>query len=302
MQILKQIWEQVSNKLNISWLEILYLRENNVSTPSSAVQYLNYLKSSDKQELYYNHPPQPKPHIMPSMNPIYHTSLPKYTSHFNNQNINNTLTNGVFQNRQYFQLCQQPPQPLPLPLNPEHSNLCNCLTNVYIDNSGLHEPVVQRYHPVCAPSVNNFPNVNNHHLTTARIKLNSHQETNHSRMDEIDNKSSIVNESVYNKTTTSEMKQFAKEQKTSIDVSKKNINVTRDRRSNLDWNCEYCTYLNSRKVEICEICGKSRRKGKEDEPLVSGGKECPQCTLINKKDVDKCDACHADLEHSPTYI
>lgn len=68
------------------------------------------------------------------------------------------------------------------------------------------------------------------------------------------------------------------------------------------WQCSTCTFLNTVGKDICEMCGKSRRKGNEDKPLASGGKECPQCTLVNEKNVASCDACGASLKDSPTYI
>ncbi|XP_024877467.1 uncharacterized protein LOC112458216 [Temnothorax curvispinosus] len=41
-QILKQIWESVSQKYTISWLEVLEFRENHVGTPEQAIRALNY--------------------------------------------------------------------------------------------------------------------------------------------------------------------------------------------------------------------------------------------------------------------
>lgn len=41
-QILKQIWESVSQNCTISWLEVLEFRENHVGTPEQAVRALNY--------------------------------------------------------------------------------------------------------------------------------------------------------------------------------------------------------------------------------------------------------------------
>ncbi|XP_012253280.2 protein tamozhennic [Athalia rosae] len=68
------------------------------------------------------------------------------------------------------------------------------------------------------------------------------------------------------------------------------------------WQCSTCTFLNVHGKDICEMCGKSRRKGNEDKPLASGGKECPHCTLVNERNVSNCDACGASLKDSPTYI
>lgn len=41
-QILKQIWESVSQNCNVSWLEVLEFRENHVGTPEQAIRALNY--------------------------------------------------------------------------------------------------------------------------------------------------------------------------------------------------------------------------------------------------------------------
>ncbi|EFN81728.1 uncharacterized protein LOC105185756 [Harpegnathos saltator] len=41
-QILKQIWESVSQNYTISWLEVLEFRESNVGTPEQAIRALNY--------------------------------------------------------------------------------------------------------------------------------------------------------------------------------------------------------------------------------------------------------------------
>lgn len=75
-----------------------------------------------------------------------------------------------------------------------------------------------------------------------------------------------------------------------------------DDKENDKWSCLFCTFLNSPKNFICEMCQKSRHKGNEDVPLASGGKECPKCTLVNEKDVLQCTACGEDLTNSPTYI
>lgn len=42
MQILKQIWESVSQNYTISWLEVLEFRENHVGEPEQAIRALNY--------------------------------------------------------------------------------------------------------------------------------------------------------------------------------------------------------------------------------------------------------------------
>lgn len=66
------------------------------------------------------------------------------------------------------------------------------------------------------------------------------------------------------------------------------------------WNCNACTFLNSPSVEICKMCGKSKKS--VDISMQVGGQECPACTLVNPKDIDKCQACSTSLKGSPTYI
>lgn len=66
------------------------------------------------------------------------------------------------------------------------------------------------------------------------------------------------------------------------------------------WSCKACTYLNSSTVEICVICGKSKKA--VDVTMALGGSECPRCTLVNPREVSNCQACDTSLLNSPTYI
>ncbi|KAI5744661.1 hypothetical protein M8J76_004204 [Diaphorina citri] len=68
------------------------------------------------------------------------------------------------------------------------------------------------------------------------------------------------------------------------------------------WICEFCTYSNKGKKEICEICSKSRNSAMEIKPLESGGRQCPKCTLVNEKEAIQCEACEESLDNSATYI
>ncbi|XP_043258309.1 uncharacterized protein LOC122400749 [Colletes gigas] len=82
-QILKQIWESVSQNCIVSWLEILEFRENHVGTPEQAIRALNYRflekmhQNRTKSENYSDHhypqatcidtaSPSVPYHIMPS--------------------------------------------------------------------------------------------------------------------------------------------------------------------------------------------------------------------------------------------
>ncbi|CAD6243814.1 GSCOCG00013153001-RA-CDS [Cotesia congregata] len=79
-------------------------------------------------------------------------------------------------------------------------------------------------------------------------------------------------------------------------------NMKIDGAAEATWSCLTCTFFNAAGKEICEMCGKSRRKGNEDIPLASGGKVCPKCTLVNEKEAFVCEACQFNLKDSPTYI
>ena len=91
-----------------------------------------------------------------------------------------------------------------------------------------------------------------------------------------------------------------------------------------EWQCLFCTYLNNLKVDICEICEKSRqtvgRTGSsqmdnepnttyveneiehppdttpDDEDYQSVDEvQCPKCTLLNPTDLKVCSICSASL-------
>lgn len=66
------------------------------------------------------------------------------------------------------------------------------------------------------------------------------------------------------------------------------------------WNCNACTYLNSPSVEICVICGKSKKV--VDVTMAVGGSQCPRCTLVNPRECNNCQVCDTSLLNSPTYI
>lgn len=68
------------------------------------------------------------------------------------------------------------------------------------------------------------------------------------------------------------------------------------------WSCTSCTYVNDEIVEICIMCHRSRTKGNESTPLITGGRQCNKCTLVNDKQEKFCTACGTTLADSPTYI
>ena len=101
--------------------------------------------------------------------------------------------------------------------------------------------------------------------------------------------------------------------------------------SSKEWQCEFCTYLNSLEVDICEMCAKSRRSvasSHEEEDFVSGNSQvddayydsdagsnpvendvepeidgdrvhCPKCTMLNRADLNVCQVCGASLHKAP---
>ena len=96
-----------------------------------------------------------------------------------------------------------------------------------------------------------------------------------------------------------------------------------------EWQCEFCTYLNSLEKDVCEMCSKSRRsvastRSSHDE-YVSGNSQmddpeddqeevsdeeveesdhegeipCPKCTLYNPEHLNICTVCGASLHKAP---
>ena len=91
-----------------------------------------------------------------------------------------------------------------------------------------------------------------------------------------------------------------------------------------EWQCLFCTYLNNLKVDICEMCAKSRQSvghagssqmdyepnAKYDESEIEHPPDttpddedvqavdevqCPKCTLLNPADLKVCSICEASL-------
>lgn len=77
-QILKQIWESVSQKYTISWLEVLEFRENHVGTPEQAIRALNYRflekmhQNRVKTDSYKDYYPQQTGIDVVPLHPPYH--------------------------------------------------------------------------------------------------------------------------------------------------------------------------------------------------------------------------------------
>ncbi|XP_053986960.1 uncharacterized protein LOC128880666 [Hylaeus volcanicus] len=84
-QILKQIWESVSQNCTVSWLEVLEFRENHVGTPEQAIRALNYRflekmhQNRSKPESYRDyHYPQASCIDAASPSVPYHIMPPNY--------------------------------------------------------------------------------------------------------------------------------------------------------------------------------------------------------------------------------
>ena len=69
-----------------------------------------------------------------------------------------------------------------------------------------------------------------------------------------------------------------------------------------EWECSFCTFLNSGKDQIrCKMCRGERKnskggeEGAGDDDLIEMKKQCPFCTLINMPHSEKCAACEGVL-------
>ena len=99
-----------------------------------------------------------------------------------------------------------------------------------------------------------------------------------------------------------------------------------------EWQCNFCTYLNSLEVDVCDMCAKSRRsvlsqhssRPEDEDEFVSGNSQmddpeyddndenadeseedlenkiqCPKCTLYNPVHLNICTVCGASLHKAP---
>ena len=82
----------------------------------------------------------------------------------------------------------------------------------------------------------------------------------------------------------------------------KSVGFAADDSSSTKWQCSTCTFKNIASDSVCDMCGRSRERGPEQDPLTSGGPQCPYCTLVNPEGTKQCEACEADLEGCATYI
>lgn len=67
-----------------------------------------------------------------------------------------------------------------------------------------------------------------------------------------------------------------------------------------NWSCPHCTYFNENKLDVCEMCSKSRDSQTEmDSPPLAGhsSRICEQCTLENERNSVTCHACGHHLNN-----
>ncbi|KMQ96655.1 protein tamozhennic [Lasius niger] len=119
-QILKQIWESVSQNYTISWLEVLEFRENHVGTPEQAIRALNYrflekvhqnrcTKIDSYKDIY--HPQQTSvetaplhlPYHHPVMHANYNTTMPSVCQTADYRCIEDATNVAVPANYRYYQ-------------------------------------------------------------------------------------------------------------------------------------------------------------------------------------------------------
>ena len=82
---------------------------------------------------------------------------------------------------------------------------------------------------------------------------------------------------------------FSKQQVSSSSVEEK------------EWPCRRCTYLNSSRHRICDICGATRDVG-DVEQSKPGFIVCRNCTFFNEQDATVCKACCKTLDKSETFV
>lgn len=151
-QILKQIWESVSPKYTISWLEVLEFRENHVGTPEQAIRALNYRflekvhqnrAKVDSCKDYY--PQQTGIDIVPLHPPYHHIVHANYnatmpsTCQTEYRHIENTTNIAVPTNYRYYQ-----------PINHSFINCCTSYGCLPSHGNKFYGNSVQSPNPYCA--------------------------------------------------------------------------------------------------------------------------------------------------------
>ncbi|XP_012535144.2 protein tamozhennic isoform X2 [Monomorium pharaonis] len=135
-QIFKQIWESVSQKYTISWLEVLEFRENHVGAPEQAIRALNYRflekvhQNRVKADSYKNYYPQQMGIDVVSLHPSYrhimhanyNATMPS-TYQTDYRHIEDTTNVAVPTNYRYY-------QPI------DHHGFVNCCANYGLPSHG----------------------------------------------------------------------------------------------------------------------------------------------------------------------
>ena len=71
-----------------------------------------------------------------------------------------------------------------------------------------------------------------------------------------------------------------------------------------EWECSFCTFINSGEDQImCKMCQGKRKMSEAEEKagdadLMEMKKQCPFCTLLNMPHSEKCAACEGVLNLS----
>lgn len=311
---MKLIWEEISPKFKITWLDVLDFRSNYACSPEQSISALNYQLHQKTYENNFRcqNPTNPVPPFIYATNycPTYaHVTPNPYTV------IKPPVNNGYYCNGFYThhpvygygvptaQLIELGPSNLNNNNNfdePDgHNNKKNKKrieenieeTNegledwdyVYRDlkNQGYSKDLGERG-DILSPSKPTDLDEANMDLERP-LKFAQALE----KFNEIEEKER--NDKIRKKKTS----ETNKKERTSENDSKKMAE------SSQRWECKSCTYLN-KTGDICEMCSKSRVN--VEQKMEIGGPQCSKCTLVNLKDAKLCQACGSSLKDSPTYI
>ncbi|EFN68059.1 Protein tamozhennic [Camponotus floridanus] len=154
-QILKQIWESVSQNYTISWLEVLEFRESHVGTPEQAIRALNYrflekmhqnrcAKVDSYKDIYYPQQtsvetvPLPLPYHHPVVHASYNATMPSVCQTADYRCIEDATNVAVPASYRFYQ-----------PIDHGFVNCCNSYGCLASHGSKFYGNVGQP-HPYCA--------------------------------------------------------------------------------------------------------------------------------------------------------
>ena len=333
---MKRIWEEISNKFNVSWLEVLEFRKNHAGTPEQAIRALNYhyLEKLSNRQLFGSQLQCQQIINQEDTKQLLITEKLQNFSHKKKDNCNNSF----MYEHESFTVYDDNHHDLNKYFNKVvddsykyETNDLNNFTRIFNESISINEKCLKNTMLKEGQIIDVF----NLNRSTKPVK-SSQIDCESFRNDiNVEHNTNVPNNLLYSESKLRSLKVCDEKKKIDTQIScaqsgdylyceevserdkiipsnnvdskivkppirvENNINLNRKLNN---WDCETCTYINMSNVNVCQICGKSRQKGNEDEPLISGGKECPKCTLVNKKDVKVCDACETSLNDSPTYI